>query len=124
MPLNRHSPRYWKSSTGPTARPLGPKARYRKTCVCYSFVKRDQLSFCASLGENSPMGVMRVAVLESAGDCTPAMAAQVETEDVSAPRTTTCSAWLSMALPSASSSDKHMSALQSLMRISYAFFCL
>src|SRR3546814_4135368 len=107
MPLNRHSRRYWKSSTGPTARPLGPKARYRKTCVCYSFVKRDQLSFCASLGENSPMGVMRVAVLESAGDCTPAMAAQVETEDVSAPRT-----------------EEHTSELQSLMRISYAVFYL
>src|SRR3546814_2737893 len=101
MPLNRHSRRYWKSSTGPTARPLGPKARYRKTCVCYSFVKRDQLSFCASLGENSPMGVMRVAVLESAGDCTPAMAAQVE------PR-----------------SEEHTSELQSLMRTTYDVLCL
>src|SRR3546814_16370361 len=99
MPLNRHSRRYWKSSTGPTARPLGPKARYRKTCVCYSFVKRDQLSFCASLGENSPMGVLSVAVLEYAGDCTPAMAAQVETEDGSAPPPKTCQAWLPMALP-------------------------
>src|SRR3546814_11700327 len=96
MPLNRHSRRYWKSSTGPTARPLGPKARYRKTCVCYSFVNRDQPSFCASLGENSPMGVLRVAVLESAGDCTPAMPAQVETDDISAPRTMTSRDWLAM----------------------------